>query len=350
MALTPKQVVNELAKTGRRMTERKLTDWRARELLPKLSEKGKGRGKGKVYFWTQPDILDRAAFVADHKGWDTSRVLLVLWCCGFEVPQKTLKEAWLEEIEKVTRLVTKQDMNAEWRLKAQDYFDDLEDAFHQHAIAFKNLKRTENDDMAEFAYETVQMVCAFIFANAIPEDIDIEIDHINQYLPYYKPKIGAYRENGGFPAINVEVALSMRRFINVFEMRDAIREATPTRIAEAEFIWRTICRLPTLVPQARSPELGLTWARSIQASLGRPALSCLMVALRTKGGALFMRVFEAVSAHFDELEAAKEARAGIGPGYLGCLSRERGLDLPPRVVALWDELIEGILEGAFNIQ
>jgi hypothetical protein len=256
MAITPKQVINELAKTGRQMTERKLTDWRARELLPGLIEQGKGRRKGKVYFWTQPDILDRVAFVADHKGWDTSRVILVLWCCGFEVPHKTLKEAWLEEIEKVTRLMTKQDMNAEWRLKAQDYFDDLEDAFHRPAAAFRSLKAAEGDDMAAFAYEAVQMVCAFIFANAIPEDIAIEIDHINQHLPNYKPKIG---DDRGFPTINVEVALSMRRFINVFEMRDAIREATPTQIAEAEFIWRTICRLPALVPQARSPELGLTW-------------------------------------------------------------------------------------------
>jgi hypothetical protein len=234
-------------------------------------------------------------------------------------------------------------MNAEWRLKAQDYFDDLEDAFHQHAAAFKNLKRAEGDDIAEFAYETVQMVCAFIFANAIPEDIDIDIDHINQYLPYYKPKIGAYREHGGFPAINVEVALSMRRFINVFEMRDAIREATPTRIAEAEFIWRTICRLPALVPQARSPELGLTSARRIQATLGGPALSSLMVALRTKGGPLFIRLFEAVSVHFDRLEAAIEAMPGIGPEDLG-------LEFPPPVVALWDELFDSILEGAFDIQ
>jgi hypothetical protein len=48
MALTPKEVINELAKAGRRVTERQLTDWRARELLPELSEKGKGRGNGKV--------------------------------------------------------------------------------------------------------------------------------------------------------------------------------------------------------------------------------------------------------------------------------------------------------------
>jgi hypothetical protein len=79
-------------------------------------------------------------------------------------------------------------MNAQWRLKAQDYFDDLGDAFHQHAAAFKNLKAAEGDDIAEFAYETMQVICAFIFANAVPDDIEIEIDHINQYLPTYNRK------------------------------------------------------------------------------------------------------------------------------------------------------------------
>jgi hypothetical protein len=75
-----------------------------------------------------------------------------------------------------------------------------------------------------------------------------------------------------------------------------------------------------------------------------------MVALRTKGEAPFMPLFEAVSAHLDELEAAKEVRPEVRPEDLGSLSQERDLDFPPRVVALWDELIDGILEGAFNIQ
>jgi hypothetical protein len=53
--------------------------------------------------------------------------------------------------------------------------------------------------------------------------------------------------------MNVEAALSMRRFVNVFEMRDAIRKATPTQITEAEFIWRTICRLPRLYHRSEFP-------------------------------------------------------------------------------------------------
>ena len=72
--------------------------------------------------------------------------------------------------------------------------------------AFERQKKAEGDDMAAFAYETVQLVCAFIFTNAPKKDFSIEIDYINQFIPKYRSKIGEYRE-GGLPTINVEAAL-----------------------------------------------------------------------------------------------------------------------------------------------
>ena len=85
MTLTPKQVIEELAKTGRHVEARTLTDWGARGLIPKPIEKGRGRGKGKSYFWTDDNILDRVALVADLPSWETDRTILFLWFCGFEV-------------------------------------------------------------------------------------------------------------------------------------------------------------------------------------------------------------------------------------------------------------------------
>ena len=111
MTLTPKQVIEELAKTGRHVEARTLTDWRSRGLLPKLAERGRGHGKGKGYFWTDADILDRVALVADLPSWETDRTILALWFCGFEVSTEQMREAWLKSIERVSRQLAKQDMN-----------------------------------------------------------------------------------------------------------------------------------------------------------------------------------------------------------------------------------------------
>jgi hypothetical protein len=75
-----------------------------------------------------------------------------------------------------------------------------------------------------------------------------------------------------------------------------------------------------------------------------------MVVLRTDGEAPCVRLFEAVSEHFDRLEAAKEGRPGIGPEDLGRLSTKIALEFPRTVIALWHEFIEGIRGSPPNIQ
>ena len=103
MTLTPNQVIEELAKTGRHVEARTLTDWGSRGLMPKPIEKGRGQGKGKSYFWTDHNILDRVALVADLPSWETDRTILALWFCGFEVSPEQMREAWLKSIERVSR-------------------------------------------------------------------------------------------------------------------------------------------------------------------------------------------------------------------------------------------------------
>jgi hypothetical protein len=146
MPLTPREVIEELAKTGRHVEARTLTDWRSRGLLPKLSEKGRGYGKGKGYFWTDADILDRVALVADLPSWETDRTILALWFCGFQVSPEQMKKAWLTSIERVSRQLAKRDMNAPVKNTAQlSYFEQLEDAFHGVASAFMRQKKVEGD-------------------------------------------------------------------------------------------------------------------------------------------------------------------------------------------------------------
>jgi hypothetical protein len=162
MTLTPKQVIEELAKTGRHVEARTLTDWRSRGLLPKLTDRGRGQGKGKGYFWTDNNILDRVALVADLPSWDTDRTILALWFCGFEVSPEQMKEAWLKSIERVSRQIAKQDMNSPFESTTQlSYFEQLGDKLHNIAVFFKRQKKAEGDTMSEFAYELAQLGLSF---------------------------------------------------------------------------------------------------------------------------------------------------------------------------------------------
>lgn len=346
MALTPKQLIDELAKTGRHVSKRLLTDWRQRRLLPELTHKGRGPGKGASYFWEQANILDQAVFIADLPSWNTPQIIFALWCSEFDVPPEAIREAWLDAIERLSRSWAKQDMDAPTEGEAQFYFERMEDNFHKLATSFVRLKRAEGDDMAEFAYQMVQLAFALLFGEAISEDLEGELFEINQHLKWYKPKFGKYREFG-LPAIEFEVVLALRRFANVFEMRDAICEATPAQIAEAQFIWGIICRAFIIFAGAEpSPHLGLTAARIAQGTLGPPLLSCLIVALRTAGEAPLVRLFHVIAEQLDKMEMARKAGQWADANDLARHSNLIDPEFGPTITALWHQFCAGITDGA----
>lgn len=342
MTLTPKQVIEELAKTGRHVEARTLTDWRSRGLLPMLTDRGRGQGKGKGYFWTDNNILDRVALVADLPSWETDRTILALWFCGFEVSPEQMKEAWLKSIERVSRQFAKQDMNAPAEHATHfSYFEQLEDAFHNIAATFRRQKKAEGDAMSEFAYELAQLGLSFALANSISDDFEEEVENINYYMTNYKPPVAKY--DYSFPAIDAEFVLSARKFANLFEIRKAVQTATSTQFRTAQFIWKTICRLIVLLSATEpSVKLGLTTTRRFQGTFGPLVLSFVLVALQSERQKALVRLFEVLATYADELEAAHKAGEWTDPEGL-----KRFLDeihpIPwPTMETLWLEFWEGI--------
>src|ERR1700733_4854018 len=125
----------------------------------------------------------------------------------------------------------------------------------------------------------------------------------------------------------------MRRFVNVFKMRKAIRKATLTQFNEAQFIWRTVCRAYILMSGASSsPQIGLTEGRIVQATFGRLVLSALMVALQTKTERPLVRLIEAIAELMDWLEAGVKGGKWRGPKDLDLFfSKEIGPDFKPKI-------------------
>jgi hypothetical protein len=316
MTLTPKQVIEELAKTGRHVEARTLTDWRSRGLLPKLTDRGLGQGKGKGYFWTDDNILDRVALVADLPSWETDRTILVLWFCGFEIALGQMRDAWLKSIERVSRQLAKQDMNAPAENTAQlSYFEQLGDKLHNISALFKRQKKAEGDAMSEFAYELAQLGFSFVFANSVSDDFEEDIENINYYMTKYKPpfeKSSDYK----FPEIDPDFILSVRKFTNIFEIRKAAQTATIPQLETAQFIWKTICLvIGQLGPEEQRSEIGLTPARRFQGAFGPIVLSLVVVALQTRGQEALVRIFELLGAGADKLEASR--RRGMSAGQKG---------------------------------
>lgn len=95
--LTPQQLLEHLASSGRVVFPRVLTDWRAKGLLPELKETGRGRGSGKLQYWDDPAVLGQAIILhdtlagkrrADYARW-------VLWFCGYNVDPHLVRKYWL---------------------------------------------------------------------------------------------------------------------------------------------------------------------------------------------------------------------------------------------------------------
>jgi hypothetical protein len=343
MTLTPKQVIEELAKTGRHVEARTLTDWRSRGLLPKLTDRGQGHGKGKGYFWTDNNILDRVALVADLPSWETDRTILALWFCGFEVATEQMRGAWLKSIERVSRQLAKRDMNAQAENTTQLlYFEQLEDAFHGVASAFTRQKKAEGDAMSAFAYELAQLGFSFALANSVSDDFEWEIEHVNRHLSNYKPPF-AKNTDYKFPEIDLEFILSKRNFTNIFEIRNAAQTATLTQLETAQSIWKTICRvIGQLWPEETPPELGLTTARIFQGAFGPMVQAIIVVALQTQGHVALIGIFELLASSADELGAARKLGMLQGRKGLEKFWTDKRSELSAAMESLWLEFWEGI--------
>jgi hypothetical protein len=171
MALTPKQLIDELAKTGRIVKPRTLTDWRTRGLLPKLKDKGRGPGKGKIQYWIEHDILDQAAFVFDLPSWDTPQIIFALWCCGFKVQPALLRDAWLKEIERLSWQLTRQDLQEAHKSATQTYFDLLADSTDKWANLAKKVWNAQGYSFPLSAHELAQRLLEAIFDSVLKIDL-----------------------------------------------------------------------------------------------------------------------------------------------------------------------------------
>ena len=135
-----------------------------------------------------------------------------------------------------------------------------------------------------------------------------------------------------FPEIDPDFILSVRKFMNIFEIRKAAQTATIPQLETAQFIWKTICLvIGQLGPEEQRSEIGLTPARRLQGAFGPLVQSLIVVALQTEAQAALVRIFELLAAGADQLETAREC--GVWTGHEG--AQRFGLKAAPIPWSRW---------------
>jgi hypothetical protein len=106
--LTPDEVLRELKERGYDVSSRRLVDWRQKQLVPPVKKRGRGQGRGWVYVWEDPQIVEQVIAVQEllwiHER--TSWLYVPLWCLGFNVPLERVRSQLLARIERRQSFLT----------------------------------------------------------------------------------------------------------------------------------------------------------------------------------------------------------------------------------------------------
>lgn len=108
MLLTEQDLIEVFEQKEIPISQRVLTDWRKKHYLPPLQARGLGRGRGKTYHWAEPDIIELALLVDEllNVGFRGTRINMVLWLLGYDMPLYLVRERLQTGIEKFERQIT----------------------------------------------------------------------------------------------------------------------------------------------------------------------------------------------------------------------------------------------------
>ena len=106
--LTEDDLISFLDEQRVPISKRVLTDWRQKGFLPPLDSKGLGRGNGKLHYWSDPRVAERALLVDELlcNRFTGTDIRLMLWLFGYDVPLATIRQRFLEEAKQVKQVLT----------------------------------------------------------------------------------------------------------------------------------------------------------------------------------------------------------------------------------------------------
>lgn len=307
--MTPAEVIAELERRGYATTSRRLIDWRQKGLLPPLVKHGRGQGRGWVYVWEDPLVVEQAIAVQEllwlhgHTEW----LYLPLWCLGFTVPLNQVRPQLLTMVEAYLEHLT----------GGMTEPEDVSDRLSQLAIADLTRSARTRSGRPTLSPEAVEYGLNLLAGGTA-------------YVPDREALAGIARSAGALTGNGQRRGAPKGRRLSAAELRhirrwtkrhaslpllhDAEANATEQEFAQVHADWRALAQLKRaigdVVDNEAWEEFNLFALRVIVAT--GPWLTLLDLSMRRSGLAVTLDRFQATLADYaHDVETNPETRARL---------------------------------------
>jgi hypothetical protein len=275
--------------------KRCLRDWARKGLLPPLSQRGRGRGQGKLYFWSQRHIVRWAFTVYDLLEWHgrTDILPLPLWVLGYDVPAEVARAVLLNLLDMRARAFAGD--------VASDEVDELGDRLSELAVrsAWRSVEH-KGKQVPRWAREHIMETMLNVRANPAYDLSEDDATQLLQALAAWEGVSMAPKELqwGSGMAVVGRLLQLVRTATSLQRGRSAVASATEEELRRVQ--QETLAIVGALRPLCRMfvEEFGPTYGYNCALRFGLTVVPALL-ALRQDGygalvdwGVAFCRVME----------------------------------------------------------
>jgi hypothetical protein len=241
--MTSAELILALAAKGYYVTPRRLTDWRAKGLLPRLDAKSRGRSKGVQRPWPNATrTVEQAIAVCIAARWKRRAefVRLTLWFTGFDVDVEDARRRWLQNL----------DCDVRGLRRTIEALSDPDDFFGPMGlkIARSNQRNLKIDhQVAGMAFATLTRAFYDPSYSIKGEDAAEAVELLNSVLRNDTASPDApHWSNSAIAGF----MMTLRDKVSLAAIRNLIAEAEPGELEEARATWITFVEIISMLVQS----------------------------------------------------------------------------------------------------
>jgi hypothetical protein len=275
-SLTPENLRAELCLRGCPTSKRWILECVRKGLLPALSERGKGQGRGKRYFWGDPAIVEQAVaiFILRDLKYPTSVLRLSIWLMGFSCCVEDVRLAWLSCIDRLLVRNKQKVMFVEKRRGLP--FPDAEDRASElsHPIA-KQLSKS-----FRLNWKIIEPAVLETYSLILAEDITFDAESLEHVITVIAGVTGL--SNPNFDEQELESILEFLQSLALRSVFLSAKHSTNDELELARKQWLQLVELLGLAFPILNDEIGgLSFSKFLTARSCAACLSPLLSLIRS---------------------------------------------------------------------